>query len=44
MVLHFYYRVYGRSVSCHRAVADLLTKNRFNLPPLPQAEKLMRVT
>ena len=42
--LLLYYMVCGRSASFHTAGTDLLTKNRFNLPPLPHPGKLMRVT
>lgn len=44
LLLLFYYMLYGSNASCLRAWPDLLTKNRFNLPPLPQLGKLMRVT
>lgn len=36
LLLLFYYMLYGSNASCLRAGPDLLTKNRFNLPPLPQ--------
>lgn len=42
--LLFFYVLYGSNASCLRAGPDLLTKNRFNLPPLPQLGRLMRVT